>query len=234
MTFDELDMEIELGESKSIDVYQPSPDWSQGILNKLDGDNFNPSLMISPSAWSGILRQAYSSPREVGGVLLGHCYRAASGNLEWYVHDFIVAKYSLENAASLTFTHETWNYINKEISTKFPEAKITGWYHTHPGFGIFLSGYDTFIQKHFFPGENQIALVVDPLRGSFGFFAWQDGKIVRMNGICLYTQKHIDSKDSNAEVILLKKNFEVLSSKEIVYSPLDKLIKALEDAEKYK
>lgn len=47
-----------------------------------------------------------------------------------------------------------------------------GWYHSHPGFGLFLSDYDAFIQQNFFGAPGQVALVVDPVEGCLGWFQW--------------------------------------------------------------
>ena len=58
--------------------------------------------------------------------------------------------------------------------------KIVGWYHSHPGFGLFLSEYDSFIQENFFIDPNHVALVVDPLEGSLGWFVVRNGKVVEL------------------------------------------------------
>ncbi len=55
-------------------------------------------------------------------------------------------------------------------------ARIVGWYHSHPDFGIFLSERDCFIHEHFFSAPGQVAYVVDPVRGLEGMFAWHEGK----------------------------------------------------------
>src|SRR4029453_14212343 len=47
-----------------------------------------------------------------------------------------------------------------------------GWYHSHPGFGVFLSDYDVFIHKNFFTATHQIAWVFDPHSDSEGCFGW--------------------------------------------------------------
>ena len=57
----------------------------------------------------------------------------------------IDALYAEEKGTELTFTQETWDYIHKELESKHKGKKIVGWYHTHPGFGIFLSDRDLFI-----------------------------------------------------------------------------------------
>ena len=59
------------------------------------------------------------------------------------------------NSASLTFTHETWAALTRETERNFPTETLIGWQHTHPGFGIFLSGYDLFIHKNFSPSRGR-------------------------------------------------------------------------------
>ena len=78
---------------------------------------------------------------------------------------------------NVSFTYETWDYINEVKDEKYSNYSIIGWYHTHPGFGIFLSGMDKFIQDNYFNMPYQVALVVDPKASTNGIFAWQDGKI---------------------------------------------------------
>ena len=61
----------------------------------------------------------------------------------------------------------------------YPDKKMIGWYHTHPGFGIFLSGMDLFICDNFFNLPWQVAFVYDPLGGDEGNFVWRSGKPTR-------------------------------------------------------
>jgi hypothetical protein len=62
------------------------------------------------------------------------------------------------------------------MDSRFADARIVGWYHSHPDFGIFLSERDAFIQEHFFSGPGQVAYVIDPVRDLEGVFAWRNGK----------------------------------------------------------
>ncbi|HEY0008468.1 MAG TPA: Mov34/MPN/PAD-1 family protein [Tepidisphaeraceae bacterium] len=81
--------------------------------------------------------------------------------------------------AQVTFTAETWNAIQAAMEKDFPDKKIVGWYHTHPGFGIFLSGMDLFIQDNFFNLPWQVAWVYDPVADTDGVFVWRAGKSER-------------------------------------------------------
>jgi len=120
-----------------------------------------------------------SSPEaEVCGVLVGNIYRDNSGPY-CYVHANIRGEAARGRNAQVTFTSETWTLIHQAMDTRYPDHKIVGWYHTHPGFGIFLSEMDLFIQENFFNEPWQVAFVDDPKDGDRGVFIWQNGLAVR-------------------------------------------------------
>lgn len=111
---------------------------------------------------------------EVGGVLVG---RMTDDSLP-IVTGSIAALEADGQRASVTFTHDAWSSIHSTMDRDFPGEQIVGWYHSHPGFGIFLSTYDRFIHDNFFSDVRQIAYVVDPQAGTEGIFHWRDGKLV--------------------------------------------------------
>ncbi|MGI9516618.1 MAG: hypothetical protein ACR2NP_06225 [Pirellulaceae bacterium] len=116
---------------------------------------------------------------EVGGFLLGGVFRDPEHQTLFVeIHEYVQATSLLSQHHSLTFTHDTWAAVHRQMEQKFPEQQIVGWHHTHPGFGIFLSRQDEFIHRHFFQQPWQVALVVDPRQGELGFFQWRQGQIV--------------------------------------------------------
>ena len=115
---------------------------------------------------------------EICGVLVGAGYRDERGPYV-FVEANIRGQHSDSKAAQVTFTGETWNHIHNELDRDYPDLQILGWYHTHPGFGIFLSGMDLFIHENYFTGEQQLAFVYDPIGGDEGLFVWRGGKAVR-------------------------------------------------------
>ena len=123
--------------------------------------------------------------REVGSILLGNVLEDM-GKIHVVISDYIEAKYTDASAASLTFTHETWDYVYTEQNKHHADKKIVGWQHTHPGYGVFLSSYDTFIQENFFNLPFQLAYVVDPVQGQRGFFQWKNDKIQKLDGFYIY------------------------------------------------
>ena len=164
------------------------------------GDTFSPSQLRDPRQMGMLYRDApvvviqetaleailefseQEQTRERGGFLLGGVY----GQEPQYVvvRHFHPALEAQGNSASLTFTHETWAALTRQIEMNFPSESLVGWQHTHPGFGIFLSGYDLFIHKNFFSQPWQIALVVDPRRREFSFFHWRLGEVRDCGFVC--------------------------------------------------
>jgi len=113
--------------------------------------------------------------REIGGILVGDVFRDEGGPYV-RVDATIDALHAEEQGAELTFTHATWEHIHKEMDTRHKGKRIVGWYHTHPGFGVFLSDRDIFIHRSFFNLPYQIALVYDPKSRDHGVFVWRENE----------------------------------------------------------
>jgi proteasome lid subunit RPN8/RPN11 len=144
-----------------------------------------PNIFIAEPALRAAQNHALSSlNREVAGVLVGpRPEKQPDGRYDVYVTDTIIARHTVMHGASVTYTPESWRYLNDELEQRYPEetAVMVGWYHTHPGFGIFLSGMDQFIHRNFFTQIWHIALVLDPVAHVQGFFSW-DREQTAVNG----------------------------------------------------
>lgn len=127
--------------------------------------------------------------REIGGVLLGEFYRADEGSFI-EVTDSIEAGAAKSTEQSLTFTHETWEQIAAEQAARGGSARIVGWYHSHPGLGVFMSREDEFIHSSFFTDPWHAAVVVDPIYHNWGCFKWKDGALERASGFYVFGQKN--------------------------------------------
>jgi proteasome lid subunit RPN8/RPN11 len=110
---------------------------------------------------------------ELGGVMLGAQCLDEHGRPFVLISDVLAAEHYKSTRGSFKFTHDTWSEITRQRS-EFPnELQMVGWYHTHPDWGVFLSGMDMFICENFFNKPLDIALVIDPCRGDRGVFYWQ-------------------------------------------------------------
>ena len=131
---------------------------------------------IEPALREAIEEHVFSdTSREVGGVLIG---RLEAGRA--VIEAYVPALRASSDAAHLTFTHDTWSQILDTVDRDFADQQIVGWYHSHPGHGVFLSGYDLFIQRSFFSDPRMPALVIDPLAGDAGWFGWAGDDIVEI------------------------------------------------------
>ena len=114
---------------------------------------------------------------EVCGVLVGNVYKDAQGPFV-FIEANIRGNFSAGKNAQVTFTAETWTHIQDVMDRQYPDLRILGWYHTHPGHGIFLSDMDLFIHKNFFSLPWHLAFVFDPQHMEEGLFAWRTGNMV--------------------------------------------------------
>jgi proteasome lid subunit RPN8/RPN11 len=115
----------------------------------------------------------------VGGILAGTwCIDQGSTRQFIIIEAALPARFTRHGSTFLTFTHESLVDMHSELEERFPGKQIVGWYHTHPGMGIFLSPYDTWLHDNFFPETWQVALVVEPVSMTGGFFSRQpDGNL---------------------------------------------------------
>jgi proteasome lid subunit RPN8/RPN11 len=140
------------------------------------GKDKHANVRISTEVARQIRQHARSNLKnEVCGVLIGDFEDGAT-----HVCACIAGANAAQGGAHVTFTQDTWEHIYKIKDRDFPDERIVGWYHSHPGFGIFLSDHDTFIHKNFFSAPEQVAWVFDPHSDEEGCFGWHGGHLERI------------------------------------------------------
>lgn len=145
-------------------------------------------VYIKQDVYKALEKYASSdTSKELGTILIGD-YCEQLGKTHVVISNYIEAKYTDASASTLTFTHETWDYVHKQHDLLYPNKKIIGWQHTHPNYGIFLSNYDLFIQDNFFNMPFQVAYVIDPIQNIRGFFQWKNGKTEKLKGYYVYDE----------------------------------------------
>ena len=112
---------------------------------------------------------------EVCGVLIGEAQGETIN-----VQASIEASSAAQAGTHVTFTQDAWEEIYRVKDEQYPDHRIVGWYHSHPGFGVFLSEHDTFIHRNFFSSPNQVAWVYDPHTDEEGCFGWFGDEIQRI------------------------------------------------------
>lgn len=154
-------------------------DWPRQDPPRVVGKRENAfQVIVRQSVLNNTHKHGRSQEVEVCGVLVGDVYHDSRGPYV-YVEASIAGASAAGKATQVTFTAETWEIIQREMDRNHAGKKIVGWYHTHPGFGIFLSDMDVFIHENFFGESWQLAYVYDPTAGEDGMFVWRDGKPTR-------------------------------------------------------
>lgn len=143
---------------------------------------FHPHIpvFVVQSAYRRTAEHAASDlEREVGGTLVGTWSIDAETRQQFIVVEAsLPARFTRQGSVYLTFTQDSLVDLHAEMDEHYPNKQIVGWYHTHPGMGIFLSPYDTWLHHHFFPEPWQVALVIEPHSDTGGFFIRQaDGAL---------------------------------------------------------
>ena len=146
-------------------------------------------LKIHADVARRIRQHARSSMKaEICGVMIGRHHDNTT-----VVEDCIRGEHSDQGGAHVTFTQDTWEHIYQIKDRDFPDKKIVGWYHSHPGFGVFLSDHDLFIHRNFFSAPHQVAWVYDPHSDEEGCFALTtEEDVVRLETVEFMEAKSID------------------------------------------
>lgn len=145
---------------------------------------------------------------ECAGLLLG---TVDNENRERIIHIRAIApaRNAESTNTSVKLTANAWESMLIYRDRNFADLRILGWFHTHSGWGVFLSDSDVFIHRHFFPHPNMVAYVLDPTTGRDGFYYWHEGKI----GLCpsyglVGTQEEVDNAvDSRKNGKSLRRKF---------------------------
>jgi proteasome lid subunit RPN8/RPN11 len=138
-----------------------------------------PCVEVESTVLQQIRRHARSSMQaEICGVLIG-----GEKNGITRIDACIAGEGAAQGGAHVTYTQETWAHIYKVKDAQFPDLAIVGWYHSHPGFGVFLSDHDLFIHQNFFSAPHQVAWVFDPHSDEEGCFGWVDERVEPLSRI---------------------------------------------------
>jgi len=129
-------------------------------------------------------QHARESPRlECAGALFGSPFAQpetleSSGVPVTFVIVAVAIPYATPEQAQghVRVTAEALAAADAYVAREHAGLRPVGWYHTHPGHGIFLSGYDYVITRSIFNAAWHVAVVLDPLRNEMGLFRGAEGE----------------------------------------------------------
>jgi len=148
------------------------------IVRGMENKGAKPALnvFITQNAYVRMCAHAGSElDNEVGGWMAGkHCQDSISGESFIVIDTILLAQYTNQGPAHLTFTGDSQVEMLNTLETSYPNKVLVGWYHTHPRMGVFLSQWDIWLHQNFFPEPWQVALVIEPFSSIGGVFIRQE------------------------------------------------------------
>lgn len=150
-------------------------------------------IYVNKSVYKAIWEHANSEPRdEVGGALIGYYCKAEETRFLVVTDVLNMPSEYFKSAAVLKFTTDFICHLDdymERVNVTYENLLRLGFYHTHPGYGVFLSGTDTKTFKGIFKNDWQIAMVVDPVNEDEGVFFWTEEGISKKNAFYVFEPK---------------------------------------------
>jgi len=117
---------------------------------------------------------------EIGGILLGRFNEERPSSFRITLEEFIAIESVNPNLYTLEFCTDSLVKELGDAADTHPALSVVGWFHTHPGHGLFLSIPDLTIQMGFFRESYQIAMEIDSLSSQLdtGFFTQKTSGIM--------------------------------------------------------
>ncbi len=178
------ELEIELEQAPAVElVERPDPADAEGrSLLKLGQPGGQQRVFMAYACLKQMLAHTRRNlDAEIGGILLGRIFRSDKG-IVTVLAEAVAAVRTDAGLGHVTFSHETWTDLYQYLESLATDTDIVGWYHTHPGLGVFFSSQYRFIQDNFFGGPGQVGIVVDPVAKRALLFASHEGETVACSG----------------------------------------------------
>lgn len=134
-------------------------------------------VYIVQSVYEEVWGHVSGSPRiECGGVLIGHPFQTLDGSITFVIVAGAIPQHSDNRSVGhFTVGPREIAAAREVMERKYPGLIPVGWYHSHPGHGIFLSGQDMTIVRSIYNSSWHIAMVIDPLHREEGVFVGAEG-----------------------------------------------------------
>lgn len=122
--------------------------------------------------------------REIGGFILGKKIEIQpGGEYQLVMERFVNIEPEDNSVYQIEFGPKAWSELERQRDDFYRdmEYELLGWFHTHPGHGLFLSKPDVSIQQTFFKQKFHVAFELDSVQSEknldymFGIFSWKKG-----------------------------------------------------------
>ncbi len=135
-------------------------------------------LYLSKMAEEKIRNHALSQVekhREVMGLMLGSIFK--SKGREYALARDVVTTELNASAVRVSFDRSYFEELFDKLDQAGFNYIIVGWYHSHPGYGCFMSSTDVQTQRTMFNKSYHSAIVIDPVQKEIEAFYLKEGRI---------------------------------------------------------
>jgi len=151
----------------NLDILNNDSEYQKIILTDYWTDTLVESVFVSTSIFDLLVeyfvnnKSGKHNPNiEHGAFLLGNYLKSTNGYYSISIDHFIHIDAEQQSATNIQFGSEAWLTLDKALEDN-SESKIIGWFHTHPGHGIFLSRDDLNVSYTYFNKPYHIAMLLD-------------------------------------------------------------------------
>lgn len=116
---------------------------------------------LADSSSQGIENELQGAIPEVGGFLMGRWLKK-NNDIQLAIEKFVPFVPEYNDVFKIEIGTKTLVDELGDAQDKFKELDVVGWFHTHPGHGLFLSMSDLAVHRHF-PKPFQVAMEIDSL-----------------------------------------------------------------------
>lgn len=116
-------------------------------------------FFISETVVQSIIAHADSDTKEVMGLMIGKAFRDDGG--QYATAERTITSDLMSTDSSVRFDMDSPERLMDAVDDLSEDEVMVGWYHSHPGFGCFMSETDVTTHKGIF-NDTGFAIVIDP------------------------------------------------------------------------
>ena len=140
-------------------------------------------LFISENAMNDMIYHCESGgDNEVMGLMVGRAYVDGGGT--YVTVERVITSDLISSGVSVRFDTENMTSLFDAIDGLGDDETVTGWYHSHPGMGCFMSETDVRTHLGAF-GDDRFAVVIDPVSKEISAFGSAGGEITTIQFVMM-------------------------------------------------
>ncbi len=158
-------------------------------------------IYIEDYVYSYLVQYAKANMNEESiAVLIGRCM-IIDGKKVLFISGAIQGLYAESKKGIISFSNETYNYIEEQRLKHFKGLEVVGWMLSQPGYGTYLSSGHMNYHIDNFKKPYQVMFVLDTVEKMNTFFQYDkdEAEIKEMEGFFVFYEKNQEMQEYMAE-----------------------------------